>query len=49
MNFLDAAYQVLKEAGKRTQKRLGKVKEILEMLVVMGQAVEVGNGHYAAG
>lgn len=49
MNFLAAAYQILKEAGKRTQKRLAEVEEILEMLVVMGQAVGVGNGRYAAG
>ncbi len=36
-------------AGKRTQKRLGEVEEILEMLVSLGQVVGVGNGRYAAG
>ncbi|MBK8932516.1 MAG: hypothetical protein IPM76_09425 [Chloroflexi bacterium] len=36
-------------AGKRTQKRLGEVEEILEMLVSLGQVVGVGNGRQAAG
>ena len=48
MNFLTATYQILKEAGKHTQKRLGEVEEILEMLVELGQVVAV-DGRYAAG
>ncbi len=36
-------------AGKRTQRRLSKVEEILEMLVSLGQVVGVGNGRQAAG
>jgi len=36
-------------AGKRTQKRLSEVEEILEMLVSLGQVVGVGNDRYATG
>ena len=36
-------------AGKRTQKRLSEVEDILEMLVSLGQAVSVENGKYAVG
>jgi len=35
--------------GKRTQKRLGEIEEILDMLVMLGQAVEGEDGRYAAG
>jgi hypothetical protein len=36
-------------AGKRTAKRLGEIEEILDMLVMLGQAVDVGNGRYTSG
>jgi len=44
LNTVTAAF-----AGKRTAKRLAEIKEILEMLVMLGQAVDAGNGRYAAG
>ncbi|MCA9970236.1 MAG: hypothetical protein KC425_08475 [Anaerolineales bacterium] len=36
-------------AGKRTQKRLAEVEEVLEMLVALGQVQDAGDGRYAAG
>jgi hypothetical protein len=36
-------------AGKRTAKRLAEIEEILDMLVMLGQAEDVGNGRYTTG
>lgn len=36
-------------AGRRTAKRLGEIEEILDMLVLLGQAENTGDGRYVAG
>jgi hypothetical protein len=35
--------------GRCAQKRLGEIEEILDMLVMLGQVGDVGNGRYTSG